>query len=117
MVLRLLPLSLLFLFACSDGKPEVNPDYVDPGPHNVDGVDIRKMYIRLCVDCHGEAGDAGLMGASDLTTSTMSLEDRIDIITNGSDNGKMNPFSAAKYGELDSSEIEAMAKYIETLRK
>jgi mono/diheme cytochrome c family protein len=81
-----------------------NPDY---------GVDGKKVYEGECGICHGENGRQGTSGASDLSTSKMSMEDRIDIITNGSDNDQMLPFK----DNLSKKQIKAVAEYIETLRK
>jgi hypothetical protein len=57
------------------------------------------------------------MSAKDLVSSSMSKEDRIDLITNGSENGKMQPFGIKHYGDLNDVEIEAVAIYIEELRE
>ena len=103
-----------FLFLACGGEEVA---VVQPPAHEVDEKEVALLYIRHCVDCHGEDGALGLMGAKDLTTSSMSKEDRIEIIKNGSKNGKMQPFGLEHYGDLDDSEIEAVAVYLETLRK
>jgi cytochrome c553 len=89
-----------------EGKGTTDPKDVDPS----------LLYVRHCVDCHGASGDLGLMGAKSLTTSTMTLQDRIELITHGSDNGKMKPFGTQHYGDLNEVEIEVLARYLETLR-
>lgn len=80
-------------------------------------MDPVKLYTKYCMDCHGEDGTLGLSGAKDLTVSQMSLEDRINIITHGSENGRMSPFGQEHYGDLNAVQIEALAKYLETLKK
>ena len=87
------------------------------GPIDPKDVDASLLYVRHCVDCHGASGDLGLMGAKSLTTSTMTLQDRIELITHGSDNGKMKPFGTQHYEDLNEVEIEVLARYIETLRQ
>lgn len=87
------------------------------GPTDPKDVDPSLLYVRHCVDCHGVSGDLGLMGAKSLANSTLTLEDRIELITDGSDNGKMKPFGTQHYGDLNEVEIEVLARYIETLRQ
>ena len=67
--------------------------------------------MTYCKSCHGKKGSLGLGGAAKLTKSTMSLEERIDVITNGK--GKMTPFGAL----LSEKELLAVAKFTETLAK
>lgn len=105
-------ISLTF-FACGETESRV---VEQPAPYNLDSQEVMLLYTRHCVDCHGERGDLGLMGAVDLTTSTMSQEERMNIIRNGSTNGKMKPFGIEHYGDLDDSEIAALAVYIESFR-
>lgn len=80
-------------------------------------IDVTRLYNLHCLDCHGDDGKLGLGGANDLSTSTLSLDARIDVITNGSVNGKMRPFGIENYGDLTDREIEELAKHIEILRK
>ena len=56
------------------------------------------------------------MGAKSLVTSTITISERIELITHGSKNGKMNPFGVEHYGDLNTIEIEALAHFLETLR-
>ncbi|MDC3337849.1 cytochrome c [Flavobacteriales bacterium] len=108
----LITLSIL-VGACNNEKDlRSNED----GPSNVEEVNVMKLYTRHCVDCHGENGDLGLMGAKSLVTSTMPISERIELITHGSKNGKMNPFGVEHYGDLNTIEIEALAHFLETLR-
>jgi mono/diheme cytochrome c family protein len=68
------------------------------------------LYLKQCKLCHGKDGQRMLSGAKDLSTSTMSLEERIKIITEGK--GKMASYSS----KISQEEIESVAIYIETLR-
>lgn len=75
---------------------------------NVNG---QELYSASCAKCHGEDGKLNLMGAKDLTLSTMDLNARIEIIKNGKN--AMTPFS----GMLNDEQIKAVAEYTETLKK
>jgi len=74
-------------------------------------VDGEKIYKTYCVTCHGVYGDMGASGAFNLTTSTLSLDERINVITNG--RNAMTPFSNL----LNEEKIKAVSEYIEKLRK
>ena len=104
-----------FLFLLVNCGQEPQPSNI--GTLDLEEIDPSMLYNRHCVDCHGSKGDLGLMGASSLVSSSMSLTDRIEIITHGSKNGKMRPFGQEHYGGLSDAEIEAVAEYIETLRQ
>ncbi len=97
-----------FAFACApsgDKKSTASTTSSKPG---VDGAKIYKTY---CVTCHGIYGDMGASGAFNLQTSALSLDERIEVITNG--RNAMTPFKEL----LNKEKIEAVAEYIETLRK
>jgi len=106
----------ILLFACSgsgdsasggdSAKGESKP--VAAAKKKPDGAKIYKSY---CVTCHGLYGDMGASGAHDLTASTLSKEERIQVITNG--RGLMTAFESL----LNEEKIEAVAEYVETLRK
>lgn len=71
-----------------------------------DGMAIFRQY---CVTCHGADGKLALNGAKDLTISILTLEERINIITNGKK--LMTPFNEI----LTPEEIKAVAEYTQTL--
>lgn len=75
---------------------------------NVNG---QELYSASCAKCHGEDGKLNLLGAKDLSVSTMDLNARIEIIKNGKN--AMTPFS----GMLNEEQIKAVAEYTETLKK
>ena len=68
------------------------------------------LYLKHCKLCHGKDGQRMLGGAKDLSGSTMSVDERIKIITDGK--GKMASYAS----KINQEEIEAVANYIETLR-
>ncbi len=71
----------------------------------------KQIYNAACVSCHGEDGKLGAAGAKDLTTSTLSHVEKVDRIANGK--GSMTPFQ----GQLSAQEIEAVAVYVDSMKK
>lgn len=69
------------------------------------------VYESKCKVCHGADGKAGIMGAADLSTSTLSHEGAFAIVKNGKNTMK------AFAGELTAEEMDAVVKYAESLRK
>jgi mono/diheme cytochrome c family protein len=74
-------------------------------------LDSQKIFSENCAKCHGEDGKLGLMGSPDLSASAMDHAGRIAVIKNGK--GAMTPFG----GALTDEQIDAVAKYTETLKK
>lgn len=64
-----------------------------------------KVYSLYCTQCHGGKGNLSLNGASDFTTSKLTLEERIDVIANG--RKTMLPYK----NQLRKAEIKAVAEY------
>ena len=73
----------------------------------------KAIYSKNCKVCHGGQGDLGIGGAADLSTSEKTVEEKLYIITNGSENGMMTSYK----GTLTEKEISAVTNYIETLKK
>lgn len=69
------------------------------------------IYKQYCVICHGADGKLAISDAKDLSVSTISIEERIDQITNGK--GLMTPYKDI----LSTEQILAVAEYIEELKK
>ncbi len=70
-----------------------------------------QLYNDNCLVCHGADGKAGMSGATDLSTSVLSHEHTVAVITSG--RNTMRPFGS----QFTKEEIEAIAKYVESLRK
>lgn len=68
------------------------------------------VYKKNCVLCHGIKGNLSVAGSIPLTTSTISLEESIEVITNG--RGTMIPHKF-----LGDKKIKAVAAYIEKFKK
>jgi mono/diheme cytochrome c family protein len=69
------------------------------------------VFRQKCVTCHGADGKLGLNGAKDLSQSTLTLEERINIVTNGKK--LMTPFGTI----LSPEEIQSVAEYTKSFKK
>ena len=107
---RLFPL-LIFAFiilACGGGEetaseaPEETPEVAAAAD-----IDTDRIWKVRCIACHGLNGDMGTNGAANLQVATSDLDYRVNIITNGSENGVMTAFKDI----LTEEEIVAMAKH------
>lgn len=92
-------ITIIVILACNSGNS------------NTANIDAERIYKVNCVICHGVDGKLGINGAKDLTTSPMTLEERINNITNGA--GTMQAYKDI----LTEEEIKAVAKYTMTLEK
>jgi len=102
------------IWACSnsDGSSKAessaSESFAANTPKKEDG---EKIYRQYCVTCHGLYGDMGASGAYNLTTSELSVEERIEVITNG--RNTMTGFKAL----LSEEKIKAVAEYTLTLKE
>lgn len=104
----LLALAILsFIIACGNAGATKPADQANTTAKP----DGEKIYKANCLACHGPQGDLGTAGAFNLKTSTLSLEERIAVITNG--RNTMTAFVSL----LKSKEIKAVAQYTMTLSK
>ncbi len=76
-----------------------------------DAPDGKKIYKQYCIACHGLYGDMGASGAFNLQTSTLQVEERVAVITNG--RNAMTPFKDL----LSEEQIKAVAQYTLELKK
>jgi len=77
----------------------------------VSEVQARALYIRKCSLCHGEDGRLMASKSPDLSTSVLSMEERVALITYGK--GTM----PGQKDILNRAEIKAVAQYIERFRE
>lgn len=77
------------------------------GESNELGANVFKTHCQLC---HGADGKLGLNGAKDFTTSPLSLDERIQVITKGRNT------MLAYENTLSPEEIKAVAKYTLTFK-
>lgn len=61
-----------------------------------------------CATCHGSSGQPVLAGSGDLTNPSLTVQQRIEVIKNGS---KDNPIMVAFGSMLSDEEIKAIAEY------
>lgn len=102
--------SILLLSSCESSSSseggEVNVIAADSG---------EKLYLQNCSQCHGKKGDLGVSGASDLTQSQKTLEEKIQFIQEGSSNGIMQPYGEKFGGPLTDEQIKKIASFVENL--
>lgn len=96
------------LCSCESSSSEQNPSGLDK---NQAAPDVSALYDMKCGICHGRDGKLMVGGASDLTQSSLSLDERIQLITNGK---KTMP---PQKDVLSKEQIAALAKYVEKFRK
>ncbi|MBI1225812.1 MAG: hypothetical protein GC192_11295 [Bacteroidetes bacterium] len=100
------------IYACSqsgseNGSEKSSSESTTAAP----SADGEKIYKTYCVTCHGLYGDMGASGAFNLQVSTLPVEERINVITNG--RKAMTPFKEL----LSEDKIKAVAEYTMTLKK
>ena len=95
-VIFLLTLILVVLNACSSSSENNNSTTPRSG---------KEIFKSNCVLCHGIKGNLGTNGAFDLTDASLSLDDRIKVITEG--RNTMTAFESV----LTEKEIMEVAKY------
>ncbi len=71
----------------------------------------KALYKKYCVNCHGIDGSLKINGAVDLRFSSLSLPEKIVVISKG--RNVMTAFEK----ELSPEQIEAVAIFTETLRQ
>ncbi len=100
--LMFLLLILKSLAACSDGQSSASKTAATSGA---------VLFGKNCVVCHGADGRLGLNGARDLSLSILTLEERINVITNG--RNLMTPFGKL----LSAAEIDSVAAFTLQLKQ
>lgn len=107
-------ISFLCVFSCGSPEAEMARKAAEARERNAgkgSAPDGMAIFRQNCVTCHGADGTLGLYSAKNLQESTLTLEERVNIITNG--RKLMTPFKTV----LSSEEIEAVAAYTQTLAK
>ena len=110
----LVALGITALIIACGGDPGTEGDHAattasaEPEKPAIDG---KKIYKQYCVTCHGLYGDMGASGAFNLTTSELTVEERIPVITNG--RNVMTGFQTL----LSEEKIKAVAEYTLELKK
>jgi len=110
---KMLAVASLLLIIGAYGMAEMSKKQKSKSMEGISESDVngQELYTASCGKYHGEEGKLNLLGAKDLSVSTMDLNARIEIIKNGKN--AMTPFS----GMLNEEQIKAVAEYTETLKK
>jgi cytochrome c6 len=85
----------LCLYSCVDSSKELSG---------------QEIYKTRCVACHGADGRMGMSGAKDLTSSPLTLKQRISVVTDGR---KIMPSFKAV---MSTEQIKAVVEYTMTLK-
>ncbi|WP_066508346.1 cytochrome c [Rufibacter sp. DG15C] len=96
-----------------EAQPQKPQTAANPILSQLEGTHLQNtkaIYTQLCATCHGEDGQKGMSGASNLQQSTLSVEDRKAVIANG--RGLMPGFGS----QLSEQEQEALAQYTTMLK-
>lgn len=105
-------IGIFVLASCGNSGSENPGDTLKVSDTIVSGnANGKAIFETKCTACHGSDGKAGIMGAFDLTTSTVNHEGMVAIIKNG--RNAMKAFA----NEMTAEEIEAVATYAESLKK
>lgn len=81
----------------------------------LDKIDGKALYKEAnCAACHGRKGKSMLKIAPSLRRSELTLKQRIEVITNGSENDSTMLAFSSKYSK---AEIKAIADYTMTFIK
>ena len=99
---------LLVLSQCGSADPAAEQNS-DPSEAPSQAA-IKRAYTMKCSLCHGTDGRLMASKAPDLSTSTMTIEERIAIITYGK--GTMPP----QKGILDPAIVRGIADYVGTFQ-
>jgi cytochrome c6 len=100
MIVVCLLAGIVSIVACASGSAD--------GGSTSDGFSV---YKTNCMVCHGNDGKLGLSGAADLSASTMTTEQMLEIVTNGK--GGMMPYKEL----LSKEQREMVVQYVESLKE
>ncbi len=106
-LLGLLVVTFGVLIACGSGG---NGDQMYVEQEGAAEPDGKALHTKKCNVCHGADGKRGISGATDLSTSVLTKEQRIEVITKG------RKTMVGWEGVLTVKEIDAIADHLETLR-
>ncbi|MCE7991681.1 MAG: cytochrome c [Roseivirga sp.] len=93
-------------------KKQVTFEQANPDDASLSALEKGQLiFTTHCTACHGTNGKLGRFGAADLTLSKLSLEQKIDIISNGSPLTVMRSFT----NDLSQEEIRQVAAFVHGL--
>ena len=94
---------MLSVLACGGGSDDDAPKELG-----------KTLFKTNCVACHLANGQGGVNGAKNLGESALTVKERVNIITNGS---QVNRTMVSYKTLLSPKEIQAVAEYTMTFRK
>ena len=98
----------LTIWACGTNTSEdKNTSDTSTGDSTGETIDAIALYRKTCAICHGANGKLKLNGAKNFTESTLNLQERILVITNGRLDKGMASFKMT----FSEKEIEALAAH------
>ena len=114
---KVLAFIAVFLIIASYGLAEVNKKAktgvkIDTSSIKDPLVAGKLIYDNKCAQCHGERGNAGKSGSTDLTSSKLTTEQQKVVIRT-----EKNAMPAFKEDILSDTDLEELVKYITTLKK
>lgn len=98
-------------FACSSGDaPPPNPKNQKTTANTTKTTPVKtelgkKVYMQNCMICHGRDGKMGASGAANLAESTLSLEEKMEVIKKGRK-------TMTGFENLGEEKIKAVTEYI-----
>lgn len=99
----------LALAACTKGMDETATTSLSKEEEAV--LPGKIIFTKNCKLCHGSDGTLGLSGAANLKISALTVDEKIQVITNG------RRGMASWKSQLTQEEIRQVAEYTETLKK
>lgn len=112
MVLRLILGFSIVLLAASCGQGTKTETVSTEESVNSTQPDARTIYVVNCSSCHGEDGKLGASQAADLSKSTLSDAEILEMINKGNDKGMM-PYEDI----LTLEERKSIVEFVKSLRK
>jgi mono/diheme cytochrome c family protein len=98
------------LFMASCGSNAAKPVATDPIASETE-LPGKAIFTRNCKLCHGVDGTLGVSGAANLSISALTVDEKIQVITNG------RRGMASFKQQLTPGEIRMVAEYVETLKR
>lgn len=93
-------------------KKQVTFEQTNPDAASLSALEKGQLiFTTHCIACHGANGKLGRFGAADLSQSLLSLDQKIDIIKNGSPLTVMRSFT----NDLSEEEIRLVAAFVNGL--
>lgn len=94
----------------SESAEMLNSENIEVSSVSANVKNGKEIYIAECKKCHGLDGKKGLFKAPDLSTSKLTLEERVAWIKKGK--GVMPAYE----GQLNEEEIKSVAAYLDELK-